>query len=717
MINHTAKWISRHSKLIAIICVLLIVPSIIGYLSTFINYDILSYLPKNLNSVAGEEILDKTFGNSATAFLVIKNQTAGTAQKLKNRISKIDGVSQVIWIDDIADISIPQEMLPNKIRKIFYSNDGSATLMMVQFTGSASSDTTTSAIKQIRKYMNKDMLISGLSAIGYDTKKLADNQAPVFIILAIIIALAILSFTLESYALPFILLASLMLAVIYNMGTNIIFGSISYITQCISAILQLGVTMDYSVFLIDRYTEEKKFFDNKQDAMAKAISGTFVSLTGSSLTTIFGFLALCFMSLTLGRDIGLVMAKGVVFGVLSVVIFLPSLILLSDNKIKSTRHKAKIPSFDKLNDFTIKHRRVFAAVALALIIPSYLASTKLNLYYDMTKSLPQNLISVRGLNEMKEKFNMASTHFVIVNKDTPSNKLEAMTNEIKEIDGINSVLSLSGFIGAGIPKEILPEKIRKISESGDYQLIMITSEYNTASDKVNTQIESLKRIVLKYDKNGYITGEGVMTKDLIDITKRDFAITNILSIAAIFILIAITFKSFSIPFILVAAIELAIFINEGISFIINEPLPFIAPTVISAVQLGATVDYAILLTSRFREERRFGKSREEAIKAAANASDKSIFQSALVFFGATFGVYLSCNIQIVKSICGLLARGALISGVVIILFLTPILFISESFINKTTFHWTYVPKPQNKLHKFHKNTKKEIKRQNKEGIK
>lgn len=703
MINHTAKWISRHSKLIAIICILLIIPSIIGYLSTFINYDILSYLPKNLNSVAGEEILDKTFGNSATAFIIIKNQPAGTTQRLKNKISKIEGVSQVLWIDDIADISIPREILPDEIQRIFYSKDGSTTLMMVQFSGSASSDSTTAAIKQIRKYMNKDMLISGLSAIGYDTKKLADSQSFIFIMLAISIALVIISFTLESYALPFILLASLMLAVIYNMGTNIIFGSISYITQCISAILQLGVTMDYSVFLIDRYTEEKRFFDNKQDAMAKAISGTFVSLIGSSLTTIFGFLALCFMSLTLGKDIGLVMAKGVIFGVLSVVTFLPSLVLLLDDKIENTRHNSKIPNFDRLNRFTIKHRRLFAIILLILIIPSYLASSKLNLYYDMTKSLPQNLISVRGLNEMKEKFNMASTHFVIINKDIPSNKLESMTTEIKKIDGINSVLSLSSFIGAAVPKEILPEKFTKISESKNYQLIMITSEYNTASDEVNAQIDKIKDIVFKYDKNGYITGEGVMTKDLIDITKRDFAITNILSIAAIFILIAITFKSISIPFILVSAIELAIFINESISFIINEPLPFIAPTIISAVQLGATVDYAILLTSRFREERRFGKTDKEAIIAAANAADRSIFQSALVFFGATFGVYLSCNIQIVKSICGLLARGALISGIVIIVFLTPILFISEKFIDKTTLQWTYSSTLTKKIHKHIKN--------------
>ena len=433
--------------------------------------------------------------------------------------------------------------------------------------------------------------------------------------------------------------------------------------------------------------------------MASAISSTFVSLAGSSLTTVFGFLALCFMSFKLGLDIGLVMAKGVLLGVITVVTFLPALILLLDDKIEKTRHKSLVPHFGKLNEFTLKHRRVIAIIFLLLIIPAYGASKSVNVYYNMDKALPSDLASIVSLHEMKDKFNMATTHFIIVSDDIPSQKLEAMEQEIEDVDGITNVVAMNEFLGSAIPADMIPDDIRNICIKDGYQLMMVNTSYATATDEENAQIDTLKSIVLKYDPNGYLTGEGAMTKDLVDVTNRDFIITNIISVAAIFILIAIIFKSISIPVILVASIEIAIFINESFSFMFGETIPFIAPTIIGCVQLGATVDYAILITSRFREELRKGLSKDEAIRKAANESDRSIFQSAMVFFVATFGVYLICDIEIVKSICGMLARGAIISAFIIICTLPPILYICEKLINKTSFNWRTMPKEKFKKSK------------------
>lgn len=699
MIDKMARGIAKHPKTVLIVCLILLIPSIICYLNTFVNYDILSYLPEDLNSVQGEHILDKTFNNAASAIVVIENEDQKTAVKLKEEISEIDGVSNVMWVDDIADISIPEDVLPDDLKNVFYSKDGNATLMMVQFTQGGASESTMDAIKSIRKCMNKNMFMSGVSTIMYDTKALADAQAPLYVVIAIVLALIVLMFTLKSYVLPFVLLMALCTAVVYNMGTNIFFGQISYITQCIAAILQLGVTMDYSVFLMDRYEEECKHNDDRTMAMASAISSTFVSLAGSSLTTVFGFLALCFMSFKLGLDIGLVMAKGVLLGVITVVTFLPALILLLDDKIEKTRHKSLVPHFGKLNEFTLKHRRVIAIIFLLLIIPAYGASKSVNVYYNMDKALPSDLASIVSLHEMKDKFNMATTHFIIVSDDIPSQKLEAMEQEIEDVDGITNVVAMNEFLGSAIPADMIPDDIRNICIKDGYQLMMVNTSYATATDEENAQIDTLKSIVLKYDPNGYLTGEGAMTKDLVDVTNRDFIITNIISVAAIFILIAIIFKSISIPVILVASIEIAIFINESFSFMFGETIPFIAPTIIGCVQLGATVDYAILITSRFREELRKGLSKDEAIRKAANESDRSIFQSAMVFFVATFGVYLICDIEIVKSICGMLARGAIISAFIIICTLPPILYICEKLINKTSFNWRTMPKEKFKKSK------------------
>ncbi len=700
MIDRISRGIANHPKIVLIVCVALLIPSAIGYLGTNINYDILTYLPDELDSVQGEQVLDETFHNAASAIIVIENTKPKDIQRLKEKISAVDGVSEVLWVDSLADITIPYEMLPDEIKDIFYTEDGSSTLMMVQFLHGAATNETMDALNKIRTYLNENCFLSGISAINLDTKELADSQAPLYIVIAIVLALIVLSFTLNSWILPFILLAALMAAVVYNMGSNIIFGEISYITQCIAAILQLGVTMDYSVFLIDRYEEERKNSDDDTDAMAKAIAGTFTSLCGSSLTTVFGFLALCFMSFTLGLDIGLVMAKGVVLGVLTVVVFLPSLVLVFNDKIDSTRHRSIVPHFEKLNEFTLKHRKVIAVITVLLFIPAFIASQNVDMYYNMSKALPEDLPSIAALSKVKNDFNMATTHFIIVDENMPSSELSEMTEKINKVDGVTSAISLSSFVGAAIPTEILPEEIKDICVKDGYQLMMVNTSYETASDEENAQVDKIVNIVKSYDPDGYVTGEGAMTKDLVEVTDRDFLITSIISIAAIFVLIAIIFKSVSVPFILVALIELAIFINEACSFFLGTTIPFVAPTVISCIQLGATVDYAILLTTRFREELRLGKSRDEAIRTAANASDRSILQSALVFFCATFGVYLICDISIIKCICAMLARGAVISAFIIIFALTPILYICERAINKTSYHWRVAPKP--KMKKFFK---------------
>ena len=682
-----SKWIAYHPKTVLIICLILIIPSIIGFIMTGVNYDILSYLPEDIESVQGNEILDKTFHNSASSFIIIKDTEPKDIQKLEDQIRQIDGVSNVIGITDIADPSIPQEILPEVLTNVFYSQDGSSTLIMVQYENSGASQTTMDAIASIRKIMNKNMLLSGLSAITVDTKDLTNSEAPIYIALAIALALIALSFTMTSWILPFVLLAALGTAVIYNMGTNIIFGEISFVTQSIAAILQLGVTVDYSVFLMDRFEEEKKNYDTKKDAMAVAIDSTFLSLMGSSMTTVCGFLALCFMSFTLGKDMGLVMAKGVILGVFTVVTFLPSLILMLDTAIEKTRHRSLAPKFDKLSTFAIKHRKIFVAIFVLLFIPAYFLQSNVNKYYNMAQAIPQDLPSISALNTMKKDFNMSTTHFIIIDEDLSSSKINAMTSELDNVDGVTNVLSLNSFVGTAIPNSVLPDEIKAICVQGGKQLMMINSAYSVATDEENAQINKINSIVKKYDPDGILTGEGVMTKDLIEVTDRDFIVTGAISMIAIFILVAIVFKSISIPVILVAAIELAIWVNIGMSTITGATICFITPTIINCVQLGATVDYAILMTTRFREELRRSDDKLKAIKIAAQESSRSIFQSALVFFCATFGVFLICNIDIVKGVCLMLARGSLISAAVIMLMLPGLLLTCEGIINKTTIGW------------------------------
>lgn len=680
-----AKFIAYHPKTITIIAVLLLIPAAIGYINTFVNYDILSYLPGDLDSVKGENELDETFNSASMSFLVIEDMPSKDVAALKEKIAKVDNVSSVIWVNDIADISIPQEIIPQAVKDIFYSKDGKCTMMLIQYKYKAVTDETMKAIEDVRGLLNNQCFLSGMGVIMKDTRDLADSQAPIFIAIAIAIALVVMTFCMESWIEPWVLLAALCMAVVYNMGTNLIFGQISYITQCIAAILQLGVTMDYSVFLIDRFEEEKPKYADKRDAMASAIQGAFLSLSGSSLTTIFGFLALCFMDLSLGKDIGLVMAKGVVFGVLTVTIVLPALVLQCDKIIHKYRHRSFIPKFDKLNNFVVNHKKVWVAIFLVLFIPSYTMQSNVNVYYSMDRMLPDDIGCIAALNKMKEEFNMATSHFIIVDDSLDASDLVKMENEIKGTAGVTNMVAYNSFVGSGIPDSMIPDELKSIAKSGGRQMILVNTSYVAATDECNEQLTKINNIVKKYDKNGYVTGEGAMYKDLIDITDHDFKLTSVLSILSIFILIAIIFKSISIPTILVMSIELAIFVNKAISFATGTTLSFIAPTIIGCVQLGATVDYAILLTTRFREEMRNGHNKLDAIKIAANASDRSIFQSALVFFGATFGVFLTCDIKIVKEVCLLLARGSLISAGVIVFMLTPLLLVLEGLIEKTTY--------------------------------
>ncbi|MCQ2484909.1 MAG: efflux RND transporter permease subunit [Clostridia bacterium] len=679
-----AKFISYHPKIVALIAVLLLIPSAIGFIGTKVNYDILSYLPEELDSVKGEVILDKTFNSASMSFLVIDDMPAKDVVKLKEKIAQIDGIGSVIWVDDIADISIPESAMPQAISQIFYSGDKKSTLLLVRYEESAVSSRTMNAIEETRSIMNEQCFMSGMGVIMKDTMDMAETQAPIFIAIAVVLALIVMSFCMESWIQPLVLLTALGFAIVYNMGSNIFFGEISYITQTIAAILQLGVTMDYSVFLIDRFEEEKLNYTDKRDAMTAAIQSAFTSLAGSSLTTMFGFLALCFMKLSLGLDIGLVMAKGVVLGVITVVLVLPALVLIFDKQIHKYRHRSFIPKFDKLNASVIKHRRIFVIIFVVLLIPSYLMQSNIKTYYSMDKMLPEDTPCIAALNKMKTEFNMATSHFIIVDDSVEASKLVRMENEISRLDGVTTAVAYNSFVGSGIPDSMIPKAISSLVKVGGKQMMLVNTSYTSATDECNNQLDQLEEIVKKYDPHALITGEGAMYKDLIAITDHDFKLTSMLSILSIFILIAIIFKSVSIPAILVLSIELAIFINQSIAFITGTEISFIAPTVISCVQLGATVDYAILLTTRFREELRMGKDKKTAILEAANFSDRSIMQSALVFFAATFGVYVFCDINIVRELCGMLARGSIISAGVIIFLLTPTLLTLEGFINKTT---------------------------------
>lgn len=691
-----ALWGAKHPKTVLLFALLLCIPAFIGFVCTRVNYDILSYLPDDLPSVQGELVLDETFHTAGMSIVVVENAPAKEAAALKNQIEQVEGVGSVIWVDSIADITVPREILPDLIQKVFYSEDGAATMMMVQYDPEYSADDLMDTIDTIKDLLAENQFISGLSVIVADTKMMADEQAPIYIAIAVTLALLIMAITMESWLQPLIILAALGIAVLYNMGTNFFLGSISFITQCVAAVLQLGVTMDYSIFLIDRYHEERERFESREDAMASAVVKSFTALTGSSLTTVFGFAALCFMRLKLGFDIGFVMAKGVVFGVLTVIFVLPSILLLTEHLMDRYRHRSFIPNFTSANRFVLKHKRLFALLFLLLLVPAYITQNGLQKYYSMDRALPDDLPSISGLHRMKEDFNMASTQFVIFDDTLPQQDTVAMEKAISKLDGISLVLAYDQLIGPAIPGDILPDEILSLCKQDGLQLMMVNSEYSPATPELTEQLRQMEEIVYAIDPDALITGEGAITQGLIDTTDRDFAVTAGLSIAAIFILIAIVFKSVSIPVILVLSIELAIWINLGISVLMGKVSSFVDSTVVNCVQLGATVDYAILLTTRFQEELSL-HDRSTAMFRAVETTMRSVFQSAAVFFMATFGVYLSCDIYIVKGMCALLARGAIISELVIMLFLAPVLCLCEGLISKTTKDWRSPKEVQNAL--------------------
>ena len=681
-----ALWEAKHPKTVLLLAVLLLIPALIGYVCTGVNYDILSYLPDELESMQGERVLDETFNTAGISIVITEDMQPKYTLALKNEILKVDGVASVIWVDTLADIGIPADALPDVLKNVFYSADGTKTMMLVRYDPAGGEGSDLKAIAQIKTLLGENAFMSGLSVIVDDTREICDSQAPLYIAVAVALALAVMALMMGSWFQPLIVLLSLGIAVLYNMGTNFFLGEISFITQCVAAVLQLGVTMDYSIFLIDRYSEEKEHYPTREEAMAAAVTKSFAALAGSSLTTVFGFLALCFMHLKLGFDIGFVMAKGVAFGIFTVVFVLPSIVLIFEKQILKYRHRSFIPDLTKVNEFTLKHKKAFALLFLLLLAPSYLIQKDIDLYYSMNKALPGYLTSMQGFEKLKNDFDMACTQFIIVDDSIPAAKLMEMESKLENMDGVSSLLAYNSIVGPAIPDDILPDEIMELCKQDGLQLFLVNSKFDPATPELTAQLQQMERIVKSYDPNAYITGEGAIEQGLIDTTDRDFAVTAVLSVAAIFILIAIVFKSVTLPIILVLSIELAIWLNLSLSVIMGKEASFVDPTVINCIQLGATVDYAILLTTRFREELRFAPKQEAMLKAVKMAQ-QSIFQSAAVFFAATFGVYVVCDIYIVRGMCALLARGAIISEFVIILFLAPLLVVCEGFIAKTTQSW------------------------------
>ncbi len=685
MVEKIANWLTRKPKLVALAAVLLLIPSLIGYVATRINYDILSYLPEELESSQGERLLEEPFQMAATSMLIVEDMPAGYTNSLIQEIKAIDGVSNAIWISNLMGIQIPTDMIPANFRDMFFA--GKATMMIIQYSHPGASDETMECIEQVRRVCNEKCFLAGFSVVIKDTRDLMDSELPLFVGLAVVLALAAMLLTLESTVLPFIFLSSIGFAVIYNFGSNILLGEISYITKAIAAVLQLGVTMDYSIFLYHRYEEERGNYEDNRDAMASAIVAAFRSLSSSSVTTIAGFLALCVMRLTLGRDIGIVMAKGVVLGVATVILVLPSLVLIFDRQITKHKHKSLLPSFDGVNSFTLRHHKAVMAVFLLLFLPAYYAQSHAGIYYKLDESLPRDLPSIVSNEKLKDDFDMATSHFILLRDDLNPAEMTDIETRLENLQGITSVVSYHKMLGTGIPDFFIPDTVKDMLKQGGYQLMMVNSSYSPATDAVSAQLDEMNAVLKPYDENAMITGEGAMYRDLIDTTAVDFVVANYLSIACIFLIVAWAFKSLSIPAVLVATIELAIFLNQGFCYFSGTSTPFIAPTIISCVQLGATVDYAILMTSRFQEELQSGKNRLEAIRIAADSSDASIITSALVLFCATLGVSFVSSIDLIGAICIMLARGALISACICLFVMPAVLYVCEPIFQKTTLHW------------------------------
>ena len=675
--------IVKYRVLVLIFGILLLIPSAMGYFKTKVNYDILYYLPDDIETMKGQDILMQDFGKGAFAMEIVEGMSVKDTAEIKKKIEGVDGVEEVIWYDSLMDLSVPMEILPDELKDIFNTDD--ATLMAIFFKDTTSADTTMEAISQIREITKDQCYLSGMSAVVTDIKHLSDKEMPIYVLVAVVLTCIVLSIFMDCWILPVFFMISIGMAVIYNLGTNVFLGEISYITKALSAVLQLGVTLDYSIFLWHSYKENQKLFPgDKEKAMSEAISNTFSSVVGSSVTTVAGFIALCFMSFALGKDLGIVMAKGVIFGVISCVTILPSLILIFDKVIEKTSHRPLIPKITKLSDFVMRHYKVWIFVFLVGLVPAVYGYRNTDVYYNLDATLPKYLESIQANDKLSDMFGMNATHMVLIRADLPSKDGKALLKEMQETQGVRFALGLDSVLGSAIPREMIPDKLTDTLKKENWQLILVQSEYKVASDEVNAQCETLNRMIKTYDPDAMLIGEAPCTKDLIQITDKDFKVVNAISIGAVFLIILFVFKSISIPVILVAVIEFAIFINLGIPFYTGTRLPFIASIVIGTIQLGATVDYAILMTTRYKKERCSGKEKKEAIRIALTSSVTSIIVSALGFFAATFGVGLYSDIDMISALCTLMGRGAIISMFVVIFVLSSMLMVFDKVICKTT---------------------------------
>lgn len=658
---------------ILILAVLLLIPSAIGYFNTRINYDVLSYLPGDIETMKGQDILADEFGTGAFSMFICEGMPEKDVADLKTKLEDVEHVENVLWYDSFLDLNVPMELLPDEVREAFNSED--STMMAILFDTTMSSDETMDAIEEIRSIAGKQCFLSGMSAVVTDTKNLSNQETPIYVLIAVLLSCIVLGLTMDSFLIPLFFLLSIGMAIVYNLGTNIFLGQISYITKALTAVLQLGVTMDYSIFLWHSYQENQQRFPGDKDrAMAHAINSTFSSVVGSSVTTVAGFIALCFMSFTLGMDLGIVMAKGVVFGVICCITVLPSMILIFDKGIEKTRHKPLLPKFKKLPGFVSKHYIVILLAFVIIWIPAIYGYTHTGVYYNLDSTLPKTLPSIMANDKLQAEYNMNSTHILLIDAETSSKKVSEMCDEMKQVDGVKTVLGMDSLLGPAVPEEMIPESLTEMLQNENWKLMLVNSEYRVASDEVNKQVDELNVILDKYDPTGMLIGEAPCTEDLIKITDKDFQTVSMVSIGVIFIIILIIFKSISLPVILVAAIEFAIFINMGIPYFTNTTLPFIASIVIGTIQLGSTVDYAILMTTRYKKERSLGNDKKTSIMTAHGASIQSIVVSALSFFAATFGVGLYSDIDMIGSLCTLMARGAIISMFVVLLVL-PALFV------------------------------------------
>ena len=674
MMIKLSKAIVKHRSLILIIAAVLIIPSVIGMAGTRINYDMLSYLPDDIETIEGQDILLKDFGKGAFSFVIVDGMEDKDISKLRGKLEKIDNVDSVIWYDSLMDISVPKEVLPDEIYNAF--NSGDSTVMAVFFKTSTSADETMQAIKEIRKTAGKSCFVTGMSAVVTDLKDMCEHEEPIYVGLAVLLCCAAMMLFMDNWIVPFVFLLSIGSAILLNLGTNYFLGEISYITKALAAVLQLAVTMDYSIFLWHSYEEQKaRYSGDKQRAMAHAIKATMSSVFGSSVTTIAGFIALCFMSYALGLDLGVVMAKGVLLGLIGCITTLPALILVFDKLLEKTMHKPLMPPLNALTGFVLKRSWIFILVFALLVVPASVCYNRADkeVYYDMTQSIPDDMECAIANSKLKDEFAVGSTHMLLVSADTDGKSIRNMMSEMERTDGVKYVLGVESVVGSLIPEEVIPDSVKNILQSENWKLYIINSEYTTASDEVNAQISELNKILKKYDESGMLIGEAPCTKDMIDITNHDFQVVNAISIAAIFIIIAIVLKSVSLPIILVAVIELAIFINLGIPHLTGTSMPFIAPICISTIQLGSTVDYAILMTTRYKRERSHGEDKRSSVATALKTSIPSITVSALGFFAATFGVAVYSDVDLISSLCNLMARGAIISMFCVI-FILPAMF-------------------------------------------